>query len=111
MDAPFVPKHGPRPLAGQTCGYAPGRDAAECGQPATWHVAWDGPPTLDNSLTCDEHMGMVVARWVFDDRHELCADCTMPGALWMYRDRCCRVPGTPEPAVATAVAGAAGETG
>jgi hypothetical protein len=100
---PFVPKHGPRPLDGQTCGYSPTRVEADyCGRPATWHVMWDR--ALDNSFTCDEHMRLVEARWVFDDRHRVVADCGMPGALWWYRDGCCRVPGSAvEGAAAAAV--------
>lgn len=84
---PFVPKGKPRP-GDQTCGYT---EAGEyCGQPATWHVLWDGD--LDNSVTCDEHMMLIQRRWVYDDRHPVTADCTMPGALWMFRLKCCQFP-------------------
>jgi hypothetical protein len=48
---------------------------------------WDGQ--LDNSLTCDEHMALIQQRWMYVDRHPVTADCTMPGALWVFvNDRC-----------------------
>lgn len=97
---PFVPKHGPRPLDGQTCGYSPNR-VDYCRAPATWHVMWDGD--LDVSFTCDEHMDLILARWVFDDRHPVVADCGMPGALWSYKHRHCYVPDTGDLAAAAAL--------
>lgn len=84
---PFVPKGEPRPGAAQTCGYKPAGVPEDCGRPATWHVMWDGQ--LDNSLTCDEHMTLIQQRWMYADRHPITADCTMPGALWVFlNDRC-----------------------
>jgi hypothetical protein len=91
VNSPFVPKGIPRPLGPQTCGYMPtGSPEHYCGKPATWHVMWDSG--LDNSLTCDEHMALTEQRWVFDDRHPVVADCTMPGALWLYAGKRCEVP-------------------
>lgn len=89
---PFVPKGQPRPFSGQTCGYKPRTATSDCGKPATWHVMWDRDPH-DNSLTCDEHMQLIQERWVYDDRHPITADCTMPGALWEYGNQRCAVPG------------------
>lgn len=88
---PFVPKHGPRPGGQQLCRYSPtGRVDDDCGEPATWHVMWDGD--CDNSVACDTHMQLVLRCWVFDDRHPVGADCTMPGALWLFKGRRCEVP-------------------
>lgn len=88
---PFVPKHGPRPVGDQRCGYSPTHNEADyCNKPATWHVMWDSE--LDNSGACDEHMKLIESRWVFDDRHRRGADCNMPGSLWSYRNGCCYVP-------------------
>ncbi|WP_158070490.1 hypothetical protein [Streptomyces luteocolor] len=84
---PFVPKGELRFDASQTCGYQPSKASEECGRPATWHVMWD--EVLDNSLTCDEHMTLIQQRWVYVDRHPVTADCTMPGAEWVFlNDRC-----------------------
>lgn len=90
MTDPFVPKGEPRPGPEQTCGYKTQGMASECGLPATWHVMWDR--AFDNSLACDEHMALVQSRWVYDDRHPVVADCTMPGALWDYREKRCVFP-------------------
>ncbi|MDP5310396.1 hypothetical protein [Streptomyces poriferorum] len=87
---PFVPKGEPRPLSGQTCGYKPRTATADCGKPAAWHVMWDAQ--LDNSLTCDEHMNLIQQRWMYADRHPITADCTMPGALWVFVNDKCEVP-------------------
>ncbi|MFJ3950308.1 hypothetical protein ACIPXV_09585 [Streptomyces libani] len=84
---PFVPKGEHRYDGTQSCGYKPTAASEDCGQPATWHVMWDGQ--LDNSLTCDEHMTLIQQRWMYADRHPVTADCTMPGALWVFvNDRC-----------------------
>ncbi|MFF9309911.1 hypothetical protein ACF1BS_03280 [Streptomyces sp. NPDC014748] len=64
---------------------------------------WDGD--FDNSLTCDEHMELIQRRWVYDDRHPVTADCTMPGALWKYRDKRCEVPGRTRAAETVTVVG------
>ncbi|MFE3124477.1 hypothetical protein ACFXHD_13775 [Streptomyces hydrogenans] len=101
---PFVPKGEPRPLDGQTCGYKPSTATDACGTPGTWHVMWDRDP-CDNSITCDEHMQFIQRRWVYDDRHPMGADCTMPGALWEYDTKRCAVPDAPETLRAAADAG------
>lgn len=98
---PFVPKGKLRPLSGQTCGYFPRTASARCGMPGAWHIRWD---TLDNSVTCKEHMTVIQQQWVYDDRHPISGDCTMPGAVWLYRDRKCEVPGI-EAALAESAAG------
>lgn len=92
---PFVPKHGPRPtVAVPFCAYSPtGREEDDCAAPATWHVMWDGD--FDNSFTCDTHMKLVEARWMFDDRHPVGPDCGMPGALWLYSKQRCGCPDEP----------------
>ncbi|MEU0098207.1 hypothetical protein [Streptomyces sp. NPDC006267] len=90
--SPFVPKGEPRPLSGQTCGYKPRTDPADCGAPGTWHVMWDRS-SCANSVTCGEHMSLIQRRWVYDDRHPISPDCTMPGALWQHDDQRCAVPG------------------
>lgn len=91
LDYPFVPKLGTRPSGVYTCGFCPtGAEVDYCGKPAAWHVMWDGE--LDNSLACDEHMEMILRRWVFKDRHPVCVDCTMPGSLWLFRLKRCEVP-------------------
>lgn len=92
MSDPFVPKGSKRPIGPQTCGYMLNASQSDyCGKPATWHVAWDSG--LDNSLTCDGHMAVIQQRWVYDDRHPVCADCTMPGSLWLYERQRCEVLG------------------
>ncbi|MFJ4637591.1 hypothetical protein ACIP69_18445 [Streptomyces hygroscopicus] len=90
MMDPFAPKREPRTPGDQTCGYKPAEATEHCGAPATWHVMWDG--ALDNSVTCDTHMELINTRWVYDDRHPITADCTMPGALWKYNDKRCEFP-------------------
>lgn len=98
-DSPWVPTHGPRPAGQQQCAYSPtGREADYCPKSATWHVMWDG--NHNNSLTCDEHMDLIQARWLYDDRHPVVADCNMPGALWMYKLKRCDFP--TEPGLASA---------
>lgn len=92
MSDPFVPKGQRRTPGDQTCGYKPPGASQHCGQRATWHVMWDGD--LDNSFTCDEHMGLIKRRWMYDDRHPVVADCGMPGALWLYKDNRCEFPRT-----------------
>ncbi|WP_405676756.1 hypothetical protein OG292_19175 [Streptomyces sp. NBC_01511] len=99
-DSPFAPKGEPRFDSGQSCGYKPSGAPEDCGKPATWHVMWDRDPH-DNSLTCDEHMTLIQQRWVYDDRHPVVADCTMPGALWSYPEKRCEFP-TDEPALTVA---------
>lgn len=89
---PFVPKGQHRPFGGQTCGYKPRSATVCCGKPGIWHVMWDRDPH-DNSVSCDEHMQLIQQRWVYDDRHPIASDCTMPGALWEYRNNRCAVPG------------------
>lgn len=98
-DSPFVPKGKTRTPGTHTCGYKPSEAPEYCGQPGTWHVMWDGQ--LDNSVTCDEHMALIQRCWVYDDRHPVVADCTMPGALWLYRRNRCQVP-TDKPTLAVA---------
>lgn len=88
---PFVPKGQQRNPGEHTCGYKPTEAAEHCGKPGTWHVMWDGDP-FDNSVTCDEHMQLIQARWMYDDRHPIGADCTMPGALWDYKAERCEFP-------------------
>lgn len=83
----------------QTCGYKPTGAPEDCGQPATWHVLWDG--TLNHGLTCNEHMNLIQQRLVYADRHPITADCVMPGALWVFLSGRCEVP-TDEPALAVA---------
>ncbi|MET7687973.1 hypothetical protein ABZT06_08330 [Streptomyces sp. NPDC005483] len=87
---PFVPKGEPRPGSTQTCGYKPSGASEDCGKPATWHVMWD--VQLDNSLTCDDHMALIQQRWMYADRHPVTADCTMPGALWVFVNDKCEFP-------------------
>jgi hypothetical protein len=87
---PFVPKREARTPGDQTCAYKGPGMVAYCGKPGTWHVMWDG--ALDNSITCDEHMELIQQRWMYDDRHPITADCTMPGALWLYRLKRCEFP-------------------
>lgn len=102
IDDPFVPKGQPRTPGTHTCGYKP-KDAPDyCGQPGAWHAMWDGD--LDNSVTCEQHMELIKRRWMFDDRHPLGADCTMPGALWLYREQRCGFDGEQPAVEATAVA-------
>lgn len=91
-NSPFVPKGKPCPLSGQTCGYQPPTAPAACGAPGTWHVMWDRGP-YDNSVTCNDHMRLIQQRWVYDDRHPIGPDCTMPEALWEYDNQRCAVPG------------------
>jgi hypothetical protein len=88
---PFVPKGEQRTPGTQTCGYKPPGVSEYCGKPGTWHVMWDGDH-FDNSVTCDEHMQLIQARWMYDDRHPVVADCTMPGALWLYKAKRCEFP-------------------
>jgi hypothetical protein len=102
IDDPFVPKGQPRAPGTRTCGYKPKGAAAYCGQPGAWHVMWDGD--FDNSVTCGQHMELIKRRWMYDDRHPLGADCTMPGALWLYREQRCGFDGGPLSTVAAAVA-------
>jgi hypothetical protein len=103
VSSPFVPKHGPRPRGPQVCAYAPDGDTAgDCGKPATWHVMWDD--TLDNSMTCGEHMALILRRWVFLDRHPVHADCNMPGALWLFKGNRCEMPGSDDGTVEHAAA-------
>ncbi|MEV7492229.1 hypothetical protein AB0O08_15920 [Streptomyces anulatus] len=110
-DSPFVPKGEPRPLSGQTCGYKPRAAPADCGAPGAWHVMWDRS-SRDNSITCAEHMDLIQQRWVYDDRHPISPDCTMPGALWQHDNERCAVPDSNEhlraPAALTITAPAAG---
>lgn len=88
---PFVPKGQQRTPGTQICGYKPASATDYCGKPGTWHVMWDGE-RFDNSVTCDEHMRLIQARWMYDDRHPVGADCTMPGALWLYKAKRCEFP-------------------
>jgi hypothetical protein len=99
---PFVPKGQPRTPGTRTCGYKPPEAPDYCGAPGTWHVMWDGE-RFDNSVTCDQHMELIRKRWMYDDRHPIGADCTMPGALWLYREQRCEFP-TEESGVAVGVA-------
>ena len=99
---PFVPKGETLHDSDQTCGYKPPGAPAYCGKPGTWHVMWDRNP-YDNSITCDEHMQLIQRKWMYDDRHPIGADCTMPGALWDYREKRCEFP-TEEPGVTVSVA-------
>jgi hypothetical protein len=95
MSDPFMPKHRHtvRPAGYVQCSYTPTGDAAlDCGRPATWHVLWDRE--MQTSLSCDEHMRLIEARWVFDDRHRVGSDCNMPGALWRFNAGRCEVPGS-----------------
>ncbi|MCZ7414295.1 hypothetical protein [Streptomyces sp. WMMC897] len=89
MTDPFVPKGPPRAPGDRTCGHKAKGDADYCGQPGTWHVMWDA---VDNSVSCDKHMTLIRQRWVYDDRHPIGADCTMPGALWLYHEHRCGFP-------------------
>lgn len=89
---PWVPDRGPiADTSTQVCNYKANPDPG-CGAPGTWHVRWDQPRT---SITCDEHMGMIQANWLYLDRHSISPDCCMPGAAWLP-DRC-EVPGSPQP--------------
>jgi hypothetical protein len=99
---PFVPKGQERPPGTQTCGYKPKAAPAYCDKPGTWHVMWDGE-RFDNSVTCDEHMQLIQHKWMYDDRHPIGGDCTMPGALWLYREQRCEFPTSELPAKAAAV--------
>lgn len=105
--APWVPKHGQRPVGQQLCAYSPtGREEDYCNKPGTWHVMWDGD--LDNSFTCDEHMELIKRRWMYDDRHPVVADCGMPGALWKYNDKRCEFPSEQPVRTASVAAGVEG---
>jgi hypothetical protein len=61
---------------------------------------WDGE-RFDNSTTCDEHMQLIQQKWMYDDRHPIGPDCTMPGALWLYREHRCEFPTEETNAVAS----------
>jgi hypothetical protein len=98
MTDPFVPDRGPADPSRHTCMYRTNPNPG-CGAPGTWHVQWD---TRRQSITCDEHMDGIRARWVYTDRHPLSPDCGMPNACWLP-DRC-EVPGTPTLTTATAAA-------
>jgi hypothetical protein len=85
-------RHSGRAVGSRLCAYTPSGDPADdCGRLATWHVLWDA--SFKSSLACDEHMGLVTMRWVYDDRHVAGSDCNMPGALWRFDLKKCEVPG------------------
>ncbi|MCX4450694.1 hypothetical protein [Streptomyces sp. NBC_01789] len=98
---PFVPKRGPRPVGQQLCAYTEtGHEEDYCNKPGTWHVMWDGD--LEHSFTCDQHMELILQRWMFDDRHPAVGDCGMPGALWEYKGKRCAFPAAQPVAVSEA---------
>lgn len=75
----------------QRCTYSPGdTDANDCGQPATWHIAWD--TDIENSLACDEHMAYA-QQFAHLDRHPVGVDCAMPGTSWHFELKRCIGPG------------------
>ncbi|WP_282686303.1 MULTISPECIES: hypothetical protein [unclassified Streptomyces] len=82
------------------CTYSPSdTDAADCGHPATWHIAWT--VELDCGLACDTHMA-AARRFPYLDRHPLSPDCAMPNARWHFDDQRCHVPGDDSPLLAAA---------
>jgi hypothetical protein len=86
-------KHKPRPIGYVQCSYTPtGDPEADCGAAVTWHVLWDRA-SMQASLTCDEHMELIRARWMYEHRHPVGTDCNMPGALWHFPLNRCEVPG------------------
>lgn len=85
---PWVPDRGPRDGSTQTCVYA--AVTPDCGLPATWHVRWDQDR---HSMSCDQHMAVIQARWLYLARHHVHPDCGMPNASWL-EDRC-EVPSDP----------------
>lgn len=87
----------------QPCGYSPGdTDANDCGQTATWHIAWDAQ--LENGLSCDEHMDLIQRQFVYADRHPVGVDCGMPGATWFFEEKRCGYPDTgPAPVLTAAI--------
>lgn len=85
----------------QRCSYSPGdTDANDCGQPATWHIAWD--TDLENGLACDQHMAYA-QQFAYLDRHPVSADCAMPGTAWHFELKRCIGPGQDVAAEAHAV--------
>jgi len=79
----------------QNCSYSPGdRPESDCGQPATWHIAWDAQ--LENGLACDEHMAEAQRDYVYVDRHRVTPDCAMPGSIWFFEEKRCGYPDDPE---------------
>jgi hypothetical protein len=77
------------------CGYVPSPGAAECGAPATWHVAWHlTPGDADFSLLCGQHLADVQRHFVYVDRHPAETACDMPGTGWLVAEpsRCVLAP-------------------
>jgi hypothetical protein len=79
-----------------------------CTAHARWHVLWGIYPDGGYvSFLCNEHMALARTVFVYRARHEITADCAMPGVPWA--DDGCRLdPGThhataaePEPAAST----------
>lgn len=77
-DSPFVPQRGPVDPSPHTCmyGQTPGPG---CGAPGTWHIDWGNDCA---SISCNTHMEVVQARWVYARRHPLAPDCGMPNVIW-----------------------------
>lgn len=95
INSPWVPDRGPVDPSPHTCMYRANPDPG-CGAPGTWHIAWDAGR---QSISCDDHMAVVKARWVYEDRHRISPDCGMPNARW-FPDRC-EVPAESATACAT----------
>ncbi|MDV5145900.1 hypothetical protein R1T08_17210 [Streptomyces sp. SBC-4] len=77
------------------CAYVPSPGAAECGGPATSHIAWHlTPGSADFSLVCTQHLTVVQQEYVYVDRHPAEAACDMPGTGWLVAgpSRCVLAP-------------------
>ncbi|MFF7130003.1 hypothetical protein [Streptomyces sp. NPDC008240] len=76
----------PGPDGITSCGYTEDEpDTEPCGQPGTWHIAWQLATPQHGArcaFVCDLHMRAVNDQFVYADRHEVSPNCGMPGTRW-----------------------------
>jgi hypothetical protein len=85
------------------CASQPALGAPTCGDPATWHVAWNLTSPADFSLVCDDHMAGVRRDFVYADLHPAEAECDLPGTAWLLGNPSrCVITTTEAPATARA---------
>jgi hypothetical protein len=77
-----------------------------CGRHAAWHVIWD--QTTENSVACDTHATEAMHPWHAEQVHQLTADCTMPGSVWLPEERRCVFPADGVPTLAAELSLAGG---
>ncbi|MFM9635921.1 hypothetical protein [Streptomyces turgidiscabies] len=86
----------------QQCSYTPDAShATTCPTTAAWHICWD--TRGENGMACTPHMVEAQHQFVYIDRHPIGPECGESGTHWLFDEKRCGHPNTPEQHTAQAI--------